>query len=182
MLLRRDLLWSIPLGFLRELFSVWKLWWEKRQRGTSKNSLHKEWSFLLPNLTPYRLQNLASAFFLVACSSRRNVLVWRLLYWLVGLLQTKNEERFFFFRMYKLREAKHFWSSLKLLCTSNCWHFIPYSCIYFMQFSISVFVLFIFFFIPVSHHLQKSISEDFLIDFSFCYFGKKFLLNCFHLL
>lgn len=129
MLLRRGLLWSIALGFLRELFSVWKLWWKKRQRGTSKNRLYKEWSFLLPNLIPYRLQNLPSAFFfLVACFSRRNVLVWRLLTDSKGFYKQKNEERFFF-RRHKPLEAKHFWSSLKLLCTSNCWHSIPYSCI-----------------------------------------------------
>ena len=58
MLLRRGLLWRIALGFLRELFSIWKLWWEKRQRGTSENRLYKEWSFLLPNLTLQILQNL----------------------------------------------------------------------------------------------------------------------------
>lgn len=63
MLLRRGLLWRIALGFLRELFSIWKLWWEKRQRGTSENRLYKEWSFLLPNLTLQILQNLFSAFF-----------------------------------------------------------------------------------------------------------------------
>lgn len=129
MLLRRGLLWRIALGFLRELFSIWKLWWEKRQRGTSENRLYKEWSFLLPNLTLQILQNLFSAFFQLLAFQEE--MFYFEDYLLIQRTSTnkKNEERLFFFSMYKPLEAKHFLSSLKLLCTSNCWHSIPYSCI-----------------------------------------------------
>lgn len=82
----------------------------------------------------------------------------------------KNDGKLFFSVWRNCLKQSVFLSCLELICTLNCWHSIPFLLFQSLLFSISV--TFIIFFLPESHHLQKSISRHLLIVFIFCNLSK----------